>query len=113
MNVAWLRDDFNLTTLLLAGACIQSALLFIIPKNVVTLITALGLLSRIIPAILKGYGFLHNPLTDRVRLGRHTVRIPDDDGSIPAKPSEKGVVLFILGVRSHQLVLQVKLSEFT
>lgn len=106
------REDLGLSTWLLIGASIQSVALFIIPRNLVVLLTAFGLLCRILPTIFKIYEIIPNPSINNVRLGNYTVRMPNDNGTMSEKPSEKGVVMFILGARSHQLVPPPPTNKF-
>jgi hypothetical protein len=103
-NITWLRDDFRTSTWLLTGACLQSILLLFLPIRVVIFPIALILGLRIFTGAAMSQGFIHNPGADGVRYGSSTVIMPNDDGSIPAQFSEKGVVLLILGARSSQYV---------
>lgn len=98
------KEDFRLTTWLLIGASLQSVLLLVLSRNLAILVTAFVLGSRMVAGVFRTYGYLHDPSTEGVRYGNHTVRFPNEDGSIPSKPSEKGVVMFVLGVSSNQYV---------
>lgn len=102
LPTTWLRDEFRLSTWLLTGAFIQFLLVLFLPKTIAILPTALILFQRVIIDVLRYQGLLRNPNADGVLYGGQTVRIPNDDGSISAKPSDKGVVILVLGFSSSQ-----------
>ncbi len=59
------------------------------------------LLLRFVKGALITQGYIHNTYTDRAFPHKSTAPIPNDDGSIPDKAADKGVVVFILGVNTN------------
>lgn len=60
------------------------------------------LLLRLAKGALITLGYIHNTYTDGAFLYKSTAPIPDEDGSIPAKAADKGLVVFIVGANTNQ-----------
>lgn len=60
------------------------------------------LLLRLAKGVLITQGYIHNTYTDGAFMHKGTAPIPNDDGSIPAKAADKGLVVFILGANTNQ-----------
>lgn len=101
-NLSFFRDDFRMTTLLLAGASVQCLLFLLLPTYVALLPTFSLIVLRIFTFILISSGILRDPSFDSVKLGRFTAQIPHEDGSAPKNAAEKEVVILVLGARSNQ-----------
>lgn len=89
-------------TWLAAGAFAQSLLFLALPRYVAFLPAMILLLLRLAKGVLITQGYLHNTYTDGAFMHRSTAPIPNDDGSIPAKAADKGLVVFVLGANSNQ-----------
>ena len=100
--LAFLRDDFRMSTWLLVGAAFQGALCLVLPTYLAYLPTFLILASRVTVYITTNYGITHNSSMDRVVIGRQTAQIPNENGSYPEKGAEKELTVLILGARSNQ-----------
>lgn len=94
------RDDLRLSTWILLGACLQSLLVLLFPRFVALLPAFTVLVTRIIIGALKNEGLLSHTGFDKVRLGRTTAQIPNQDGSFSATPADKDIVVFIIATRS-------------
>ena len=101
-TLAFIRDQFRLSTWLLIGACLQTLLLLLLPARIASFPAAILLASRVIKTTLMSKGFIHDMSLDNVLLGRRTAQIPNEDGSFPERAADKEVVVFIVGARSNQ-----------
>jgi hypothetical protein len=102
--IASFRGEFHITTKFLAGACCQSLLILLLPSKLwLAILPAITtLVAQVLVTIMRTQGLLHNPSGDGVLYGRMTAQIPLGDGTFSKTPSNKEVVVFILGVRSNQ-----------
>lgn len=102
-----LRDQLPISTWLLIGASAHGALSFLLPRSgvYVSSIFLSILIFRIVKTALQSYGILHNPEMDEAVLGKVSAQIPDLDGNMPTQPSQEGVVVLMLGIKSNQWVL--------
>jgi hypothetical protein len=57
---------------------------------------------RICKTLLQAYGILHNPEIDEAVLGKVSAQIPDLEGNMPTQPSQEGIVVLMLGIKSNQ-----------
>lgn len=60
------------------------------------------LLLRLVKGLLITQGYIHNTYTDGAFMYKSTAPIPNDDGSIPVKAADKGLVVFIVGANTNQ-----------
>ena len=95
-------DSKLLQTWLAAGACAQSILFLTLPRRVALLPALILLLLRFAKGLLITRGFIHNTYTDGAFLHKSTAPIPNEDGSIPTKAADKGLVVFIVGANTNQ-----------
>jgi hypothetical protein len=102
MSDTFIKQNFNLTTWLALGACVQSILVLLLPTRVALLPAAVLLLAKIVNGILITKGFTRNPSLATPYLKRMTAPIPGSDGSPPETNSDKGVVVFIVGANYNQ-----------
>ena len=73
----------------------MQALLFLItPRRLALALVFLMVRQRVLTIICVRYGLLHDSGYDLVRLGRTTAQVPDPDGSLPTKTSDKEIVVF-------------------
>ena len=96
----YFRDEMALSTWILWGACLQSLLVLILPFYVAVMPAILVLGTRLVYSTLQIQGLLPYSGSERVNYGRMTAQIPNEDGSFPAAPSDKDVVVFIIATRS-------------
>lgn len=99
-----LAKNFTLPTILLSGTCIQSLLTLILPFRYAFLPAFILLIGQVLNAILISQGVIKNPYMKNARLGKYTAQIPNADGTISPKASDKGVVVFLIGAVSHRYV---------
>ena len=99
-----IRNNFTLPTLLLTGACLQSLIYLILPFRYALLPAFLLLVGQVVNTILVSYNCTNNPYMKDAKIGKHTAQIPNADGSISQKASDKNVVVFMIGAVSHRYV---------
>ena len=101
--LAFIRDSLSLTTWLLLGAWLQCVLFFMIPSRITLLPSTILLLMRVVQTCLVHFGLVRNKRLDGIP-GRTkvTAQIPNADGSVPENPSDKEIVVFIIGAKSNQ-----------
>lgn len=96
-----LGSNFSMSTLMLAGACIQATAILLFPNFRYILLPGFALLAfRIIDAYLQAYNIIPNRYMQNVFKGRMTALIPDKDGVIHENKREK-VVILLLGAKSN------------
>ena len=101
-DVNFFRDNFRITTWILFGACLQSCLVLLLPRNV-ALLPAIALLAgHMVTSVLRSRGLLRNPHADRVVFGRATARTPNDDGTFSKGKADEEICVFVLAGRSNQ-----------
>jgi len=96
-----IRENFSLSTWLLLGALIQSAIVFVIPRLYAFLPVFLVLASRLADSLAITYGVKTNHYLDDAILGRVSPQIPDGDGKFSENPSSEKVVVFMLGAKCN------------
>ena len=101
-RLGFLLNNFTISTWLLVGATLQCTLSYMLPRNVALLPAVVLLLSRLISGALVTKGFLRNSYLDGAIMGRWTASRLNEDGSVPQKPADKEIVLFVVGARSNQ-----------
>lgn len=94
------RDDLRLSTWILLGACLQSLLVLFLPRSIALFPAFSIVVCRVIISALRNEGLLSHTGFDKVRLGRTTAQIPNQDGSFSATPADKDIVVFIIATRS-------------
>lgn len=99
-SLGFILNAFSLSTILLAGALLQSFLHIFLPLRYAILPAAFLLLLRITDTALISYGFKHNPYEDPIRRDKWTAQVPEKDG-VPQKASDKGIVAFLIGAASN------------
>ena len=99
---AIVRNNFSLPTLLLAGACIQSLITLVFPFRYAILPVFAFLAGQIVYTAITSLGYVNNPYMRHVRGGKFTAQIPNADGTISQKASDKNVVVFLIGATSHR-----------
>ena len=97
-----MKDEAELSTLLLVGAGLQSLLVLFLPAYVAILPACLLLFYRAASTYLMTLGLIHNPRLDGVVKGKLWASYPDPNGDSIEKAPKNSVVLFILGARSNQ-----------
>lgn len=97
----FLLNAFSLTTILLAGAFLQSLLHIFLPLRYAILPAFFLLLFRISDTVLISYGYKHNFYEDAIKQDKWTAQVPGQD-AVPEKASDKGVVAFLIGASSNQ-----------
>ncbi|MCJ1438082.1 hypothetical protein MMC27_007469 [Xylographa pallens] len=102
-SVMWtiMKDEAELSTLLLIGAGLQSLLVLLLPAYVAILPACLLLFYRAASTYLITLGLLPNPRLEGVVKGKLWAVHPDPDGSSTEKTPRNNVVLFVLGARSN------------
>lgn len=86
------------------GASTYALISIILPKSTNYLgVCLFALLAyRLSITILQIYGIIPNPHMAKVIPGKWSAQIPDLNGNMPTKPSQEGVVVLLLGVKSNQ-----------
>ena len=97
----FLMNSFTLPTILLTGACLQSALSLLLPFRYAFLPAFFLLLLRIANTALISFGYTRNTYEDKIKTDKWTAQVPGKDG-VPEKASDKGVVVFVIGASSNQ-----------
>lgn len=97
-----IRDNFSLTTWLLAGACLQSLLVLLLPTRVALLPAVILLTVRFVHGALITRGYIRNPYLDGTFRGRWMVPTPGETESASEETSHKEMVVFIVGASSNQ-----------
>ncbi|PSN61252.1 hypothetical protein BS50DRAFT_625507 [Corynespora cassiicola Philippines] len=98
-----LRDDLQMSTWILVGACLQASLLIFLPPRVAIAPSFLLLLTRLFIFLFTRQGLLPDSSLKDSRLGKYTAQIPQHDGSFSKEPSDQDVVVFILGAQSNHV----------
>ncbi|KAI9877777.1 MAG: hypothetical protein M1830_000492 [Pleopsidium flavum] len=97
-----IRDNFNTSTWLCLGACLQSILLLSLPSRFYALLPAFAILAfRIGDVLLMTFGLKRNQYMNGVIAGKFSAQIPDTNGKFSANPADSQVCVMILGVRSN------------
>ena len=99
---AIVAKNFTLPTILLSGACLQSLLTLLLPIRYALLPAFTLLIGQVFNTALISKGYIKNPLMKGARVGKYTAQIPNADGSVSQKASDKGVVVFMIGAVSHR-----------
>ena len=86
------------------GACLQSILTLILPFRYAFLPAFILLIGQVINTILISQNIINNPYMRNARIGKHTAQIPNADGTVSQRASDKGVVIFLLGAVSHRYI---------
>ena len=102
-----IRNNFSLPTLVVTGAGIQSLLSLILPFRYATLPAFIFLLVQVVNTALINQGFIKNPYMKNAKLGKHTAQIPNPDGTISQRASDKNIVVFMIGAVSHRYVQKI------
>lgn len=97
-----LRDDYKLSTWLYLGAFLQAMLLIIYPSRVVAIPALLMIAYRVAKNLILRCGIVRDPSLDKVRQGKTSAQVINRDGTIPERPSDKDIVVFILGARANE-----------
>lgn len=95
--LAYIKDDFTLSTWLYLGAFLQSILFIIYPYRIVVVPSVLVVIYRTLFTLLMQHGIIRNPLRDEAIMGRYSAQVVNADGTVPAKMAENQIVVFILG----------------
>lgn len=95
-----LASNFSLSTLLLAGACLQSVLVLTIQNKYALLPAFAVLVLRSLDALLITFKLKQNPYLADVIAGRVTALVPNDQGEIIGPSAEK-VAILLLGAKSN------------
>ncbi|KEF51320.1 uncharacterized protein A1O9_12670 [Exophiala aquamarina CBS 119918] len=96
-----IRENFSLSTWLLIGALIQSAIVMVIPRLYAFLPAFLVLAARLVDSLAITYGFKRNHYLDEAIIHRVAPQIPDENGIFSENPSNEKVVVFMLGAKSN------------
>ena len=99
---ATVAKNFTLPTILLSGAFLQSLLTLLLPIRYALLPAFTLLLGQVLNTALISKGYIKNPLMNGARLGKYTAQIPNADGTVSQKASDKGIVVFLIGAVSHR-----------
>ena len=97
-----LRDDFKVTTWLYTGAFLQALIFLLYPNRLVALPAILSIVYSVSQNLLLRFGIIRDPSFDQVNLGKFTAQLIEDNGSLPSRSGDKGLVVFILGARSNK-----------
>ncbi|MCJ1285888.1 hypothetical protein MMC26_005230 [Xylographa opegraphella] len=102
-SVKWaiMKDEAELSTLLLIGAGLQSLLVLLLPAYVAILPACLLLLSRAASTYLSTLGLISNPRLEGVSKGKIWAAYPDPKGDSTERAPKNNVVVFVLGARSN------------
>lgn len=100
-NLYALRENFSVSTWLLLGALVQSAIVFVIPRLYALLPVFLVLAARFADSMAITYGFKRNHYLDEAIIHRVSPQIPDEDGNFHEESSKEKVVVFMLGAKSN------------
>ncbi|MCJ1382838.1 hypothetical protein MMC17_005951 [Xylographa soralifera] len=102
-SVKWtiMKDEAELSTLLLIGAGLQSLLVLLLPAYVAILPACLLLLYRAASTYLSTLGLIPNPRLEGVVKGKLWAAYPGPDGGSTKSSPRNNVVLFVLGARSN------------
>ena len=103
-SVRWtiMKDEAELSTLLLIGAGFQALLVVLLPPYVAILPACVLLLYRAAYTFLIHQGFLPNPRLENVTSGKLWATFPTQDSASSEKAPKNNLVLFIIGARSQQ-----------
>ncbi|KAF2688374.1 hypothetical protein K458DRAFT_414141 [Lentithecium fluviatile CBS 122367] len=89
-----------MTTWLLVGACLHASLLIFLPPRVAAAAPVVILLLKYIKFLFIRQGLLRNPAAQDVHYGRWSTHLPQPDGSYTNVPSDREMVIVVLGFRS-------------
>ncbi|KAL6721911.1 hypothetical protein ACLMJK_001016 [Lecanora helva] len=93
-----LLNNFNISTWLTMGACLQCILFIVLPRYVALLPAFVFLTSRLVHVGLVTQGWAKNPLLPPEQLlTKVTAPIPNEDGTQLVKAGEREVVCFLVG----------------
>lgn len=92
--------NFDLSTLLMVGACLQSILILTFQNKYALLPACFVLCLRSIDTFLITFKFKANPYLEGVVKGRVTAIVPNEDGEITG-PGEQRVAVLLLGAKSN------------
>ena len=106
-----IRNNFTLPTLLLTGACAQSLITLILPFRYAFLPAFTFLIGQVVYTTIMSLGYVKNPYMRNVNVGKYTAQIPNADGSISQKASDKNVVVFMIGSTSHRYIFRYVLPD--
>ena len=95
-----IRDCFSITTWLLLGATLQSALFLIIGRPAVFPAVAI-LLYKVAEAYAMKTGLIRNPHMDGVIDTKFSAQFPNSEGKFGNKPANNDVCVFILGAKTN------------
>lgn len=96
------RANFNLSTLLLIGAFIQSAIVFLAPGPYALLLPAVLLLIKVADTLAMTFGFKHNHYMDEVIPGKFSAQLLDKNSEYNQEIGGEQVVVMMLATRSNQ-----------
>ena len=92
--------NFSLSTLLLAGACLQAIALLVFQNHRYAFAPAFFLLGvKLVDSVLIAYNVRPNPYMKNVFLGRTTAFVPDEDGNLGDKREK--VTVMLLGAKTN------------
>jgi len=94
------KDQFNLSSWLAIGACMNT-LLFLAIGRLAILLPFLLLFFKIADRLLMTVGFKKNYLMDGAILEKYSAQIPNADGTFGPKPANQQVVVFHIGARCN------------
>lgn len=95
-----LGANFELSTLLMVGACLQSILVLTFRNKYALLPAFFVLFLRSVDTFLVMFKFKANPYMEGVIKGRVTALVPNEDGEITG-PGEQQVAILLLGAKSN------------
>jgi hypothetical protein len=91
-----LRDNFELSTWLLLGACLQGLLLAMSPTKMYAILPAfLILIWRIIYIVLQCAGLVKNHRMTNIILGKFSVHSPDAEGKLIGETAQQGSMVVL------------------
>ncbi|KAH0544909.1 hypothetical protein FGG08_000989 [Glutinoglossum americanum] len=96
-----LRDNFTISTWLLVGATLQSALLLLLPARFALVPPFMLLMYRFLDTVLMAAGWKKNIYLEGVIPGKFSAQIPDAQGRFSKGPSSEGICVFLIGARSN------------
>jgi hypothetical protein len=105
-EVPILRDQLNLATWLYIGALFQALLFLVYPSRLIATPVLILMFYKIFRTGLLWLGVVVDKRRSKVRFGRMTAQIVEEDGSLPKNGTNKEIVVFILGASSNKYVLE-------
>ena len=101
-NFNLLKDELSLPAWLTIGATAQILVSLTAPSEFAFAPAAIAFCFLALNFVTQFLGVSKNTYLKDATLDRHSVLLPEDDGSRPEKMGNKGIAMFLIGIRSNQ-----------